>query len=226
MVRRSALAALVVALSGMTGGGAHAALQGRDLDGDHATFEAWYDTGLDITWLADANYAQTSGFDSDGLMKWDHALIWAEDLDPYGSGITGWRLPTTLQPDSSCGWQSPWASSGPGCVGSEMGHLFYHELGGVAGASVLASIDPDLAKFTNIQPDRYRSSSEYTGDVSYAHSWVFNMNSGYQSYYYKDAGVYAWAVHDGSVGAVPEAESWALMLAGVMLVAAAARRRT
>lgn len=32
-------------------------LQGRDLDGNATTFEAYYDTVLDITWLADANYA-------------------------------------------------------------------------------------------------------------------------------------------------------------------------
>lgn len=35
-------------------------LQGRDLDGNLATFEAYYDTVLGITWLADANYAKTS----------------------------------------------------------------------------------------------------------------------------------------------------------------------
>ena len=35
-------------------------LQGRDLDGNAATFEAYYDTVLDITWLADANAAGTT----------------------------------------------------------------------------------------------------------------------------------------------------------------------
>jgi hypothetical protein len=34
-------------------------LQGRDLDGNLTTFEAYYDTALNITWLADANYAGT-----------------------------------------------------------------------------------------------------------------------------------------------------------------------
>jgi hypothetical protein len=32
-------------------------LQGRDLDGNPATFEAYYDTDLNITWLANANIA-------------------------------------------------------------------------------------------------------------------------------------------------------------------------
>jgi hypothetical protein len=51
-----------------------------------------YDNVLDITWLADANYAQTSGYDLDGLMTWDQANTWATNLI-YG-GIAGWRLPT------------------------------------------------------------------------------------------------------------------------------------
>ena len=38
-------------------------LLGRDLDGDLTNgFEAYYDTVLDITWLADAHYALTSGY--------------------------------------------------------------------------------------------------------------------------------------------------------------------
>jgi len=30
-----------------------------------------HDTVLNITWLQDANYAQTSGYDADGKMTWD-----------------------------------------------------------------------------------------------------------------------------------------------------------
>jgi hypothetical protein len=37
-------------------------LQGRDLDGDNTTAEAWYDSVLGITWLGDANHARTTGF--------------------------------------------------------------------------------------------------------------------------------------------------------------------
>ena len=52
-------------------------LQGRDLDGDLSTAEAYYDITLDVTWLADANYSATqfvnSGGvigDADGTMSW------------------------------------------------------------------------------------------------------------------------------------------------------------
>ncbi len=51
-----------------------------------------YDDCLDITWLGDANYAQTSGYDSDGLMNWGQADAWALQLDYVGH--TDWRLAT------------------------------------------------------------------------------------------------------------------------------------
>ncbi len=56
-----------------------------------------YDDVLDVTWLADANYAKTSGYDSDGWMNWLDALEWASNLEYYDSvrGVvyTDWRLP-------------------------------------------------------------------------------------------------------------------------------------
>ena len=33
---------------------------------------AVYDTDRNISWLKDANYAQTSGYDTDGLMNWQY----------------------------------------------------------------------------------------------------------------------------------------------------------
>src|SRR3989344_1507399 len=69
-------------------------LQGRDLDGNLSTFEAYYDTALNITWLADANYAGTT-------MDWTTANAWVAALNPYGSCITGWRLPTVSPVDGT-----------------------------------------------------------------------------------------------------------------------------
>jgi hypothetical protein len=69
-----------------------ATLQGRDLDGDASNgFEAYYDTTLNITWLADASYAKTSGASADGLMSRLQANKWAESIDVHG--VQGWRLP-------------------------------------------------------------------------------------------------------------------------------------
>jgi Protein of unknown function (DUF1566)/PEP-CTERM motif len=49
-----------------------------------------YDDVLDITWLQDADYAKTSGYDADGRMNWDQAVAWAEALE-YG-GYEDWSL--------------------------------------------------------------------------------------------------------------------------------------
>jgi hypothetical protein len=50
-----------------------------------------YDTTLNVTWLQDANYANTSGYAAEGRMSWNAAVAWAEQLT-YG-GYSDWRLP-------------------------------------------------------------------------------------------------------------------------------------
>lgn len=200
-------------------GTAQAALQGRDLDGNSATFEAYYDTDLNITWLANANV--------NGIMNWADATSWAAGLS-LTDGVNvydNWRLPTTLQPDASCGTQSGGVSFGYNCIGSEMGHLFYAELGGTAGQSILTSADPDLAKFTNLQVDRgYWSGTEYSPSSS-STAWLTYFITGYQNFGGKGIGVYALAVSPGDVGAVPEADTWTMLLAGLGLVGFMARHR-
>ena len=51
-----------------------------------------YSPDLHLTWLQDANYARTSGYDADGAMTWVDAMTWATNLNYNGVG--GWRLPT------------------------------------------------------------------------------------------------------------------------------------
>lgn len=69
-------------------------LQARDLDGNLANGpEAFYDTTLDVTWLADAN--------QNGPMNWEAAKTWAANLNV--NGVTGWRLPSYIDTGSP-GW--------------------------------------------------------------------------------------------------------------------------
>jgi hypothetical protein len=58
-----------------------------------------YDVERDLTWLQDTNYAKTSGHSPDGQITWDNAKRWVARLNYRG--ITGWRLPTALNPDGS-----------------------------------------------------------------------------------------------------------------------------
>jgi len=121
---------------------------------------AYYDDVADLTWLADANAAQTSGYDTDGLMNWATANAWAAGLDIDGiPGADGWRLPSTLQPDSSCERQDSRGSFGLNCTGSEMGNLFYNVLGGVPGKSITTTHNSNYDLFSNVQSFNYWSST-------------------------------------------------------------------
>lgn len=172
---------------------------------------AYYDTDLNITWLADANAGAGSAFDNgfsttDGAMTWDNANAWAASLNV--GGVTGWRLPTA---DPACGVNSL------NCINSEMGHLFYNELGGVAGSSILSSGDADLALFSNVQSDLYWSGTEYAPNLAIS-AWDFNFNGGRQLANSKVGNLFAWVVHSGDVGAasVPEPGTVALIGLGLM----------
>jgi len=59
-----------------------------------------YDDVQDITWLQDANYSVSSGYDDDGEMYWDAAVAWADQLT--FAGYQDWRLPATIFPDNTC----------------------------------------------------------------------------------------------------------------------------
>jgi hypothetical protein len=69
--------------------GANAALISR------AGGAAYYDDVLNITWLADANYAKTSGFDDNDLLSWYEANDFIVELNNNSHiGIDTWRLPS------------------------------------------------------------------------------------------------------------------------------------
>jgi hypothetical protein len=76
-----------------------------------------YDVERDLTWLQDTNYPKTVGRSVDGQMTWDDAKSWVAHLNYRG--ITGWRLPTALNPDGS----GP--CIGDNCRESELGHLVF-----------------------------------------------------------------------------------------------------
>lgn len=191
-----------------------------------------YDSDRNITWLANANAGAGSAFDdgfldSDGAMTWQSAVNWAAALSYYDNvrdvTWTDWRLATTTQPDASCSQQEGGGSfsAGANCTGSELGHLFYEELGGTAMSSVLSSSDGDLALFTNIQADGYWSQQSY--DTTFA--WVFNLGYGLQAADQKTLGYFAWAVRDGDVAAVPAPATVPLLATALLLAAGRARRR-
>jgi hypothetical protein len=191
-----------------------------------------YDDVLDVTWLHDANYAQTSGYHVSGRMSWFDSMAWAAGLE-YG-GYDDWRLPTTAQPDSSCSEQiNPDAWYGYGCTGSEVGYMFSTNLGGMARSSILSASDPNgyLDLFDNLHASPYWSGTTVSSDTEpgpYA-AWYFSTSDGYQDYARKSSPVnYAWAVRSGDVAVVPVPGTALLLgtgLAGLLGVGRQQRRR-
>src|SRR3972149_3477866 len=168
-----------------------------------------YDTDLNITWLKDANYAQTSGYDADGMMTWFSAKSWAENL-VYG-GYDDWRLPSAINQDGTGPY---WAyRCEPHITGSELGHLYYVELGN---SEPLTNTGP----FLNMQNSSYWFGTEYvpTPELEAIRLWDSNTygmpfipatdvawefafhNSEQLAHNSKSSALlYAWAVRDGDV---------------------------
>ena len=181
-----------------------------------------YDTTRNITWLSDMNV--------NGLMTWNVATAWADNL-VYG-GFSDWRLPTLNPADTTCssnfnpGGGFPNQYFGTGCTGGELSGLFVTDLGNKANESVLnqagdtAQQIANLNLFSNVQSVSYWSGTEYAPNPVSA--WVFRTGLGRQGVDIKGSALYAVAVRPGDV---PEPQTLALALLALGATVVARRRR-
>jgi hypothetical protein len=188
--------------------GAQAALLGRAPATPGGTdFRAYYDSDFDLTWMADANYPTTTDFGVPGIllwlpgipgqgsMPWDTAYQWIAALNASNYlGANNWRLPTTVQPDPTCG-QPP--NQEFFCQNGELGHLYYSELGGVAAKLLSQNHNSNYEFFRNIgvSAGSYWTATELQGNTSEA--WIFGMNAGFQHTWPKQYSAFVWPVVSG-----------------------------
>lgn len=137
---------------GLVSASANAALLGRDLNGSPGSFEAYYDTTLNITWLANANLAATNTFGVSGInmtpgnqgkMNWNTANAWIAAMNAANYlGVNTWRLPSMYDINNDGCTVNSFASFNGGDCGynvvstgpqaSEMASLYYDTLGNLA----------------------------------------------------------------------------------------------
>ncbi len=121
-----------------------------------------------------------------GEMTFWGAQAWANNLTL--GGYTDWALPTTVP-----------AVSGYNQTGSQMGNLFYTQLGGVEATYIYANHNANFNLFSNVQNYAYWSGSEYAPVPDLA--WYFFTGNGSQTITSKNTQFYAWAVRPGDVAA-------------------------
>ena len=210
--------------------------------------QAYYDTELDITWLADANLADSNDFGVTGVgfngnMTWDAANEWIAAMNTAAYlGAGDWRLPFMIDTGAS-GCESV-AYTGTDCgynvetkngaiVKSEMAHLFYVTLGNTGQYDTGGNLTgcagfPDYCltntgPFSSFQASYYWSDTEYAPDTGNA--WYFHFGASSQYFDLKSNDFYAWAVRPGDIAAVPvPAAAW--LFGGALALLGAVRRRS
>lgn len=150
-----------------------------------------------------------------GRVTWWGALAFVDYLNSitYG-GSDQWRLPTVV--NTRTGYSTP--TNGV-AAGDELPELFYQELEGTAVNPI-----PNTDTFDNEQSYYYWSGTEYAPNSVSA--WIFGTLNGYQGGSNgKHFQYHAWAVSPGQVAAVPEADTAAMLLAGLGILGTVMRRR-
>lgn len=204
-------------------------LQARDLNGDGIR-DAFYDTALNITWLADANANLANAnlvpnVYVGGNMTWGAAVSWADNLSI--GGYSNWRLPKFTDTGSpgcqfsfsggtDCGYNVQTVSGST--VYSEMAHLYFVTLGNLSrynafGVDRGGTMGVDYGLVNSGPFDNFEDlvsptvATYYWLDSDYAlnpvFAWAFVPADGGQYIFSKvdlSSPRLAIAVHDGDIG--------------------------
>lgn len=218
------LAALALMLTAL--GSANAQLQARDIDGN-GSIDAFYDVQQNISWLADANYYVTSGgaldqtwyswsspdpqYHAEGQVRLTTALSFVQNL--MVAGLGGWRLPERLVQQGDPTGTLYYCNA----VACDTQRRWPDEL------SVMAASIDGAGPFLNVQDGNwgYLTFSEGVNYAQVTNPFTGNIIGTDET---SIVWGYVWAVHDGDVGngttaavtPVPEPETYALMLAGLL----------
>lgn len=189
--------------------------------GDHYNL-IWQDdnNGNSLVWLDYSNEA----------LNWNAQKNWAAGLDLTYNWFSdysvswfdeSWRLPSTVdEAYSECdaGYDGT-TPAGYNITTSEMGHLYYVELGNKGYYATNGTYPQtgwglnNTGNFDNLISEKYWSGTEYTGD--YYDAWLFSMEYGNQYARYQSHSYYGLAVRNAQVSVVPEPGTFLLFGIGL-----------
>ena len=214
---------------------AHAALETigtAQFGGSGTEYKLIYDADAPfgpITWLDYTNAATNWGAQNEWAMGLDSALtINLNSGVSVDWGDSSWRLPSTVDGQYAYG-KDGLTTAGYNITSSEMGHLYYTELGN-KGYYATDGTYPQpgwglkiTGDFENLITSSYWSGTEYAIDPNRA--WGFDVDDGSQGTPFKSANDYGLAVRSGQVSVVPVPGALFLLGSGLVGMAGFSRRR-
>lgn len=167
-----------------------------------------FDDDLNIVYLADMglSLSQTFGVANIGVngeMNWFTAHDYIDAMNAHDGGngwlgINNWRLPDTVVPDPNCtSGIGSIPSTGRNCVLSEMGHLYYVELGLTEGTN--AGTAAEAAGFSNLST----GFPYWSETLNQASAYDFFFSAGQQGFLSRAFSGQIVPVADVAVEAVP-----------------------
>jgi hypothetical protein len=181
-----------------------------------------YDTALNVTWMQDAQYSITSGYNAFGRMNWQAANDWAAGMQYYDSVRNvvwdDWRLPTTVNSASSLGYDLTGQTS-------ELAFMYYANLGYAPNYAhdrfAPAPSSSNYNPFVNLAYRGYWSgtAADWSGSA-----WMLHFHFGSQEVNGMGDEQRVWLLRDGDV-TVPEPETLGLLGAGLLALEISRRLR-
>lgn len=186
--------------------------------------------GKSLVWLDYTHQATTRQNRVNWAVELNFPGSLTYNIDPgytvnWGTNI--WRLPATV--DGPYVWDyTGKATAGYNITSSEMGHLYYTELGNLGYYSTTGVYQPgcglkNKGEFKNLVESGYWSGTEYAHYPDIA--WYFSMDYGYQGSNGGSGTDYGLAVREGQVSTVPVPGAFWLLGSGLIGIVDLSRRK-
>ena len=185
--------------------------------------------GNSVVWLDYTNEATNWASQNSWAAGLDGQLMYNIDaLYEVRWDDAAWRLPETVDGNWIWGFDGT-TTAGYNITSSEMGHLYYVELGNL-GYWDTSGLGPqpgwglqNTGDFDSLVASKYWSGTEFASLPDRA--WDFNMSHGTQNIRDKEGSRYGLAIRSGQVSVIPEPATILLFGTGLAGVAGARLRR-